>query len=191
MASSSRYNSKYKKLTSAGTRQKGSDDDNDFDEDAPAPVSRTSSLPLPTHKYGLRSRSVSPVKKGPPGKSYLKNETFNESTSSLLSNASFLPDTPAHLLPPDAKGRGTNEKGKGKRNGDKYAGSDNESDLSEEEENELAKNSSSAFGQVKALVRRNSGIFLMLTAQIFASIMSVITRLLETGFETEFVSFIS
>ncbi|KAF3936423.1 hypothetical protein ABW19_dt0203693 [Dactylella cylindrospora] len=177
MASSSKLNPKYKRLTPAGKRQ-GADDD--IDNDAPPPIARTSSLPLPKNAQGLRSRSVSPVKRI---QNILRRETFNESNESLLSNASFLPDTPSHLLPPDLQNEEKSQARNGAAGG-KYEGEDD----SDSELSDLG-GDASVVDKLRVLMRKNSGILLMLTAQIFASTMSVITRLLETGFDTEFHAF--
>ncbi|KAK6351804.1 hypothetical protein TWF718_004949 [Orbilia javanica] len=178
MASSSRP----KHLTPGGSgKQKaGSNITKDDDGVAPLPgISRTSTLPLPKNT-GLRSRSVSPVKKKNTGKGIYKHEEYNESNASLLSNASFLPDTPSPLLPPDLQKLRAFQKG----NPDGKLG-DSDDDDDDDGMSELGSDASVVDKFVR-VVYRNSGILLMLAAQVFASTMSVITRLLETGFDTEF-----
>ncbi|KAJ6260351.1 hypothetical protein Dda_4577 [Drechslerella dactyloides] len=146
--------------------------------DIAAVLSRTSSLPLPSAS-GLRERSISPVKRGAP-KIY-KHEEYRESNSSLLSNASFLPDTPSPLLPPDLK------KLKAMRDGNAIDGKMfDDDDDDDDDDGPVMDADASVVERVRVLMHRNAGILLMLTAQVFASTMSVITRLLETGFETEF-----
>ncbi|KAK6510071.1 hypothetical protein TWF481_004784 [Arthrobotrys musiformis] len=195
MASSSRP----KNLTASGSgKQKARSKDHDGADDdiTPLPgISRTSTLPLPKAS-GLRSRSVSPVKKSPTtptataaaagtrvGKlkaPFYKHEEYNESNASLLSNASFLPDTPSPLLPPDLQKLRAFQRGN--PNGELGDSDDDEGD---DGMSELGPDASVVDRFVR-VVHRNSGILLMLAAQVFASTMSVITRLLETGFDTEF-----
>ncbi|KAF3275040.1 hypothetical protein TWF970_007483 [Orbilia oligospora] len=178
MASSSRP----KNLTSSGSgkRPKGTNNTEDDDGITPLPgISRTSTLPLPKNS-GLRSRSVSPVKRNA-GKGIYKHEEYNESNASLLSNASFLPDTPSPLLPPDLKKLRAFRKG----NPNGELGDDSDDDDDDDGFSELG-GDASVVDKLARLAYRNSGMLLMLAAQVFASIMSVITRLLETGFNTEF-----
>ncbi|KAK6517358.1 hypothetical protein TWF281_004014 [Arthrobotrys megalospora] len=176
MASSSRP----KHLTPNGSGKRKADSNDTKDDDiTPLPgISRTSTLPLPKNS-GLRSRSVSPVKKNT-GKGIYKHEEYNESNVSLLSNASFLPDTPSPLLPPDLQKLRAFQRGNpnGELGGD-------DSDDDDDGMSELGPDAS-VVDKLVRVVYRNSGILLMLAAQVFASTMSVITRLLETGFDTEF-----
>ncbi|KAF3204719.1 hypothetical protein TWF192_011295 [Orbilia oligospora] len=179
MASSSRP----KNLTSSGSgkRPKGTNNTEDDDGITPLPgISRTSTLPLPKNS-GLRSRSVSPVKRNA-GKGIYKHEEYNESNASLLSNASFLPDTPSPLLPPDLKKLRAFRKG----NPNGELGDDSDDDDDDDDGFSELGGDASVVDKLARLVYRNSGILLMLAAQVFASTMSVITRLLETGFDTEF-----
>ncbi|KAK6359526.1 hypothetical protein TWF696_000681 [Orbilia brochopaga] len=158
------------------SRQAGDDGPERPTLDIGAALSRTSSLPLPSAS-GLRERSISPVKRT---QQIYKHEEYRESSSSLLSNASFLPDTPSPLLPPDLK------KLKAMRNGTDGKMFDDDADSDDDEEGHGVDADASVMEKVKVLMHRNAGILLMLAAQLFASTMSLITRLLETGFETEF-----
>ncbi|KAF3146611.1 hypothetical protein TWF703_003881 [Orbilia oligospora] len=180
MASSSRP----KNLTSSGSGKRLTGTNNTEDDDGITPlpgISRTSTLPLPKNS-GLRSRSVSPVKRNA-GKGIYKHEEYNESNASLLSNASFLPDTPSPLLPPDLKKLRAFRKG----NPNGELGDDSDDDDDDDDGFSELGGDASVVDKLARLVYRNSGILLMLAAQVFASTMSVITRLLETGFDTEFV----
>ncbi|RVD81276.1 uncharacterized protein DFL_009145 [Arthrobotrys flagrans] len=178
MASSSRP----KHLTPSGSGKQKAGSNNDTKNDdgiTPSPgISRTSTLPLPKNS-GLRSRSISPVKRNT-GKGIYKHEEYNESNASLLSNASFLPDTPSPLLPPDLQKLRAFQKGN--LNGELGGDSDEDDD---DGMSELGPDAS-VVDKFARIVYKNSGILLMLAAQVFASTMSVITRLLETGFDTEF-----
>ncbi|KAF3091699.1 hypothetical protein TWF102_008683 [Orbilia oligospora] len=179
MASSSRP----KNLTSSGSGKRLTGTNNTEDDDGITPlpgISRTSTLPLPKNS-GLRSRSVSPVKRNA-GKGIYKHEEYNESNASLLSNASFLPDTPSPLLPPDLKKLRAFRKG----NPNGELGDDSDDDDDDDDGFSELGGDASVVDKLARLVYRNSGILLMLAAQVFASTMSVITRLLETGFDTEF-----
>ncbi|KAK6499292.1 hypothetical protein TWF506_003919 [Arthrobotrys conoides] len=180
MASSSRP----KNLMSSGSGRHKAGTNNTEDDDGITPlpgISRTSTLPLPKNT-GLRSRSVSPVKRNT-GKGIYKHEEYNESNASLLSNASFLPDTPSPLLPPDLKKLRAFRRGN--PNGELGDDSDDDDDDDDDGYSDLGAEAS-VVDKLVRLVYRNSGILLMLAAQVFASTMSVITRLLETGFDTEF-----
>ncbi|KAF3907271.1 hypothetical protein ABW20_dc0108632 [Dactylellina cionopaga] len=178
MASSSRPTPKSKRLTPGGLGKLKTGNESDDDVGMLQPtLSRTSTLPLPKNTQGLRSRSVSPVKRA---QKIFKHEEYNESNVSLLSNASFLPDTPSPLLPPDLK------KLKALRSGNPNGElGDDDDDDDDDYLSELGPDAS-IVDKLMRLVYRNSGILLMLAAQVFASTMSVITRLLETGFDTEF-----
>ncbi|KAF3922183.1 hypothetical protein ABW21_db0205830 [Orbilia brochopaga] len=158
-------------------RRTGDDAAEGLTLDIGATLSRTSSLPLPSAS-GLRERSISPVKRV---QQIYKHEEYRESNSSLLSNASFLPDTPSPLLPPDLKKLRTARSGIA-NDGKMF---DDEADSDDEDGHRLDADAS-AWDRIRVLAHRNSGILLMLAAQVFASTMSLITRLLETGFETEF-----
>ncbi|EPS37337.1 hypothetical protein H072_8983 [Dactylellina haptotyla CBS 200.50] len=185
MASSSSSRPKPKRLTpstSGGKRKTDSTDDDDSGDDLAPPslpaLSRTSTLPIPKNSAGLRSRSVSPVKRV---QNIFKHEEYNASRASLLSNASFLPDTPSPLLPPDL------QKLKAFRSGNPN-GELGDDDSDDDDGDEELGPDASVVDKAMRLIYKNSGILLMLAAQVFASAMSVITRLLETGFDTEFYS---
>ncbi|KAK6535228.1 hypothetical protein TWF694_001696 [Orbilia ellipsospora] len=180
MASSSNSKAipKPKRLTpGSGRSGKRKTDDNDTggEDDFVPTLSRTSTLPIPKNAAGLRSRSVSPVKRV---QNVFKHEEYNASSGSLLSNASFLPDTPSPLLPPDL------QKLKAFRSGNPN-GELGDDDGDDDDMSELGPDASIVEKAVR-LAYKNSGLLLMLAAQVFASGMSVITRLLETGFDTEF-----